>query len=93
MQQRTLWAERVPHAPFPMRIADLTRLSDDGYTYEIVEGELLRMPGSGVEASRIAARLLIALGSYVEAHGVGDVLGADGTYDLTQPGDTVETAL
>ena len=93
MQQRILWAERVPNAPYPMRIADLARLPDDGYTYEIVEGELLRMPGSGVEASRIAARLIIALGSYVEAHGLGDVLGADGTYDLTQPGDPTETAL
>lgn len=93
MRQSILWAERVPNAPYPMRVADLARLPDDGYTYEIVEGELLRMPGSGVEASRIAARLIIALGSYVEAHSLGDVLGADGTYDLTQPGDTTDTAL
>src|SRR5579883_2636767 len=93
MQQKILWGERVSGAPYPFRVADLVSLADDPYTYEIVEGELIRMPGWGVDASRIGARLLIALGGYVDAHGLGDVLGADGTYDLTQPGDPTETAL
>jgi len=93
MQQKTLWGERVVGAPYPFQVADLADLTDDSYTYEIVEGKLIRMPGSGVDASRIGARLLIALGGYVDAHGLGDVLGADGTYDLTQPGDPTDTAL
>jgi len=76
-----------------MWVADLEHLPDDQYTYEIVEGELLRLPGSGVEASVIAMRLGIALGSYVLPLGLGEVLGADGTYDLTQPGDPKDTAL
>ena len=37
MQQKTLWGERVPGAPYPFHVADLEKLPDDGYTYEIVE--------------------------------------------------------
>lgn len=93
MQQQTLWADRIPGAPYPFPIADLAMLPDDGYTYEIVEGELIRMPASGVKAARVASRLHIALGVYVKTHGLGEVLGADGTYDLTRPGDPTDTAL
>ncbi len=93
MQQQVLWGERVIGAPFPFKTADLLDLPDDGYTYEIVEGVLIKMPGSGIDASKIAARLLSALLVYAEAHGLGDVLGADATYDLTRPGDLAATAL
>jgi len=37
---------------FPFRVADLKRLPDDGYTYEIVEEELLRMPASEPQDER-----------------------------------------
>ena len=93
MQQQVLWGERVIGAPYPFPVADLLKLPDDGYTHEIVEGVLIKMPGSGIDASRVAARLLSALLVYAEAHGLGDVLGADATYDLTRPGDPTVTAL
>lgn len=93
MQQQVLWGERVTGAPHPFRVADLAQLPDDIYTYEIVEGELIRMPGSGYEASKIAARLLIALGIFIQPRNLGEVTGADGTYDLTRPGDPADTAL
>ncbi len=93
MRQQVLWGERVIGAPYPFRVADLARLPDDIYTYEIVEGELIRMPGSGYEASKIAARLLIALGIFIQPRNLGEVTGADGTYDLTRPGDLADTAL
>ncbi len=93
MQQKTVWGERVTGAPYPFRVADLANLPDDTYTYEIVEGELIRMPGSGIEASEIAARLVYFLLSFVLPRGLGRVTGADGTFDLTQPGDPADTAL
>ncbi len=93
MQQKTLWGERVPDAPYPFPVADLATLPDDGSTYEIVEGELIRMPASGVKASRTALRLASALLAYGEATGLGEALGQDGTYDLTLPGDLVPTVL
>jgi len=93
MQQQVLWGERVMSAPFPFPAAHLASVPDDGYTYEIVEGVLIKMPGSGIDASRVAARLLSALLVFAEAHGLGDVLGADATYDLTHPGDPTATVL
>lgn len=93
MKQRILWAERVPNAPYPMRVADLANLPDDGWTYEIVEGELLRMPASGSKATRLGIRLAVALSIFATPQNLGDVSGADGEYDLTQPGDSTDTVL
>ena len=94
MRQETLapWAELVPDRG-PMTVDDLLALPDDEWMYELVEGKLVRMPLSGGEASNIAIRLAIALGGFVEAHDLGRVTGADGEYDLTQPGDPTDTAL
>ena len=86
------WAELVPDKG-PMTVDELLALPDDGWMYELVEGRLVRMPASGFEASRIAVRLIIALGTFVQAHGLGAITGSDGTYDLTQPGDAADTGL
>ena len=63
-----------------MAVDLLLELPDDGYIYEVVEGILVRMAGSGNRASRLAARLLIQLGAYVNARRLGVVTGADGVY-------------
>lgn len=86
------WAELVPGVG-RMTVDELLALPDDGYMYELVEGRLVRMPGSGGQASKISLRLAAALLAFVDAHALGTVTGADGTYDLTRPGDTEETAL
>jgi Uma2 family endonuclease len=87
------WAELVPDVG-PMTVDELLALPDDSrWQYEVVEGRLVRMPGSGGEASRIAVRLVIALGIFVDAHQLGAITGADGTYDLTRPGDPGDTGL
>ena len=87
------WAEVVPGAPYPMTIAQMQALPDDGWQYELVEGRLVRMPGSGSKAPRIVANLIIALGGFVRPRKLGSVSGADGEYDLTMPGAPSETAL
>ena len=87
------WAELVPGRTTATVDELLALPEDDGWQYELVEGRLIRMPASGGEATVIAARLVIALGGYVEAHDLGRVLGADGTFDLTPPGTVQETAL
>lgn len=95
MAQETLapWAERVPDAA-SMTVDELLRLPDDNrWRYELVEGRLVRRAASGGEAAIIATELLTALNVFVRAHSLGRVTGADGTYDLTQPGDEKETGL
>ncbi len=73
------WAEVVPYAP-PATVDDLLRLPDDGWQYEVVQGVLVRMAGSGQQATALAAKLLARLFVYVEAHDLGVVTGADGVY-------------
>lgn len=87
------WAELAPGVG-PMTIAELLALPDDGrWQYELVGGRLVRMPASGGEVSLIAGWVLTALNVFVRPRKLGYVTGADGTFDLTQPGDTAETAL
>ena len=95
MQQDTLapWAEPVPDAPVGLTANDLLDLPEDGYTYELVEGRLVRMPGSGLEATVIAVNLLAVLHAFVRQHKLGIVSGPDGEYNFTRPGETQETAL
>lgn len=95
MKQDTLapWAEPVPDAPFPMTTDDLLALPDDGWMYELIEGRLVRMPGSGFGASTVAVNLAAELALFLRIHKLGRLTGQDGTYDLTQPVDAYETAL
>ena len=87
------WAQLVPDVG-PMTVDEFMDLpNDDGWMYELVDGRLVRMPMSGGEASLIGARIVGALINFVEARDLGVVLGADAEFDLTQPGETEETAL
>lgn len=86
------WAEVVPGVG-PMTVDELLALPDDGWMYELVEGRLVRMPGSGYRASAIAADLVGALREWVKPRRLGGITGQDGTYNLTQPGDEGETGL
>lgn len=64
--------------------ADLAMMPDDGQRYEIVRGELLMTPAPGGRHQPIVTRLLLALGQYLEAHGLADQL-------LTSPADITLT--
>ncbi len=87
------WAQLVPGVG-RMTVDELLNLPDDDkWMYELVDGRLVRMPMSGGEASRIAIRLAAALFNFVEPRDLGAVLGPDGGFDLTQPGEADETAL
>lgn len=86
------WAEVAPNAG-RMTVDELLALPDDRWTYELVEGRLVRMPLGGGEASIIAVNLVSALYGFVKSRNLGRVTGSDGTFNLTQPGDPGETAL
>lgn len=83
------WAEVVPGCAL-MTVDELEALPDDEWTYELVEGVLVRMPHSGGEASQIARRLAARLGDLVDEQALGAVTGADGGYvlDPTRPKET-----
>jgi Uma2 family endonuclease len=73
------WAEVVPGYG-PVTVDTLLTLPDDGYVYEVVDGVLVRVAGSGNRATRLAARLIVQLGSYVDAQRLGVVTSSDGVY-------------
>ncbi len=73
------WAEVVPGMG-PVTVDVLLTIPDDEYIYEVVEGVLVRMAGSGDEATTIGGLLVIALGSFVYARRLGIVTPSDGVY-------------
>ncbi len=73
------WAEVVPGYG-PVTVDLLLTLPDDGYRYEVVEGVLVRMAGSGDEATTIAFNSGLALGNFVVPRRLGRLTGADGVY-------------
>lgn len=73
------WAEVVPGRG-PATVEELLTLPEDGYVYEVVEGVLVRMAGSGKQASRLGIRLGGRLEAYASNHRLGVVTGADGVY-------------
>jgi Uma2 family endonuclease len=64
----------------PVSVDDLLTIPDDGYIYEVVEGSLVRMAGSGKKATIIGGTIYFALRSFVQPLRLGIVTPADGVY-------------
>ena len=60
------WAEIVTGYG-PVTVDMLLTLPDDRYIYEVVDGVLVRVAGSGNRATRLAARLIDRTGSFAGA--------------------------
>lgn len=56
--------------------ADLEALPDDNVRREIIDGELIVSPSPRTRHQRISARLSLALGKHIEAHGGGEAFYA-----------------
>ncbi len=68
---------------------ELAEIPDDGYQYELIEGVMRRMAPASFRPSNLATRVAARLVAYAEAHGLGEVTGADGDYILARDPDTV----
>lgn len=71
----------------------LERLPADGWRYELLEGRVLRMPPPGTDHGNLEARLSRRLGNYVEKHRLGETYAGECGWDLTRPGEPVDTVL
>jgi len=56
---------------------DLLRMPDDGYRYELVRGELRKMPPAGFEHGRVTNRFGTLIGNWVDENGLGEVVAAE----------------
>jgi Uma2 family endonuclease len=63
-------------APGQWTYEDWRRLPDDGFQYEVLNGELYMVPPPTVEHQRISFRLALKMGTFVLAHQLGEVLEA-----------------
>jgi len=72
-----------------MTAEELLELPDDDFKYELVAGELIRMPPGGWEHGTVAARLARLLDEYAEAHDLGKVCAADTGFILQRNPDIV----
>ena len=68
---------------------ELLDMSDDGYRYELVRGELRKMAPAGSGHSISGVRIAAPLFNHVNANDLGRVFGSDGGFLLTRDPDTV----
>jgi Uma2 family endonuclease len=72
-----------------MTAEELLRMPEDGYRYELVEGELHQMAPPGFLHGMIGNDLSWRLAQYVQANGLGVVLAAETGFILGRNPDTV----
>lgn len=68
---------------------ELLHLPDDGFRYELVQGELRRMTLAGNVHGRVAMNIGTALNIHVKAHDLGIVYAAETGFRLATDPDTV----
>lgn len=71
-----------------MTAEEMLRLPS-GRRYELVSGELREMSPAGHNHGRIAARLTVPLGQYVDEHDLGELYAAETGFKLKSDPDTV----
>jgi Uma2 family endonuclease len=68
---------------------ELLHMPDDGFRFELVEGELRRTNPAGNVHGRVAMNVGISLGGYIKAHDLGAVYAAETGFMLSRNPDTV----
>lgn len=81
-------AAPLPSPPL-MTAEELLDLPEDHQRHELVLGALRTMAPAGFEQGRVAMRIGARLDAFVEAHGLGVVLGAETGFTLARGPDTV----
>jgi Uma2 family endonuclease len=72
-----------------MTAEEFLMMPHDGFRYDLVKGELLKMSPAGGEHGVRIGRLSTALGRHVEDNDLGEVLGAETGFKLFSNPDTV----
>jgi Uma2 family endonuclease len=73
----------------PVTADELLRMPDDGFRYELVKGELRKMPPAGHHHGEIVALIAYLLMHHVKTHSLGKVYAAETGFKLAENPDTV----
>ena len=68
---------------------ELFMMPDDGFRYELVKGEVRRMPPAGSEHGAVAAHVAAVIAQFVKADGLGVVFGAETGFKIASDPDSV----
>jgi Uma2 family endonuclease len=68
-------------------------MPDDGWLYELVAGHLVRMPPTKERHGYLESEIGATLRAYVKPRSLGRVYVGETGFDLTLPGDPVQTVL
>lgn len=68
---------------------ELLQRPDDGFRYELVKGELVKMAPAGSEHGKLAMRVGWRLAQHVESQNLGNVYAAETGFQLASNPDTV----
>jgi len=69
--------------------AELFSMPDDGYRYELVQGEVRRMTPAGGEHGTITVNLAMIVGQFIKTHCLGAAFGAETGFKIGSNPDTV----
>ncbi|MDQ3301723.1 MAG: Uma2 family endonuclease [Actinomycetota bacterium] len=70
-------------------VEELLRMPDDGFRYELVRGELKKMPPAGDEHGYIAGEVFAELRNHVKAGNLGRTYAAETGFVISRNPDTV----
>jgi Uma2 family endonuclease len=73
----------------PMRAEDLLSIPDDGYRYELIQGELKKMAPAGHVHGKVAFEFALHLGQYVKQNQLGRMFAAETGFVIERNPDTV----
>ena len=68
---------------------ELLRMPDDGFRYELVRGELRKMPPAGDEHGYVAGEVFAELRNHVKANNLGRTYAAETGFLISRDPDTV----
>jgi Uma2 family endonuclease len=89
MMFRSCWNERMAVVRQQVTADELLHLPDDGFRYELVQGELRQMKPAGNVHGRVAMSFAWRLARYVEENQLGTVYAAETGFRLASDPDTV----
>ena len=72
-----------------LSVEEFMRLPDDGCRWELVRGRAVREPPAGFEHSGIGVRIASLLHRFVQERDLGEVVGSDGGFILSDEPPTV----
>jgi len=73
----------------PVTADELLAMPEDGYRYELIEGELRRMSPAGEEHGRVGMELAVPLGSHIKKNKLGKIYLAETGFLIGTNPDTV----